>query len=243
MNKDIPDLLQALGTIEGETPVDLRVAQLKGRHNYLCLRQWNSWRKSPGLPQEEIKFLVRTLVWLSSPSTGDRAEINLAGSEATLWNRVCASEENCTPEQCPYYKNGCFLYHARREAEKAHLIIVNHALLLSDLVKSKILPEYSHLIIDEAHHLEEAATEQLGYQIGQPDILDYLNRISGRGGVLFQLENSLRRISIAPLRRKEIEQKVESLEERVKAAQSQVFRFFDILAYFLRLHIEGQWEY
>jgi DNA polymerase-3 subunit epsilon/ATP-dependent DNA helicase DinG len=243
MNKDVPDLLQVLGIMQDQTPLNLRVAQLKGRRNYLCLRQWNSWRKTPSLSQEEVEFLARILIWLSSSSTGDRAELNLAWNEDTLWNRVCASEDNCTPEQCTYYKNGCFLYHARREAEKAHLIIANHALLLSDLVKNKILPEYSHLIIDEAHHLEEEATEQLGYEIGQQDLLDFLSRISGRGGVLFQLENSLRIISIAPLRREEIEQKVASLAERVKTAQSQVSRFSDILTYFLRLHMKRQWEY
>lgn len=243
MSKDIPDLLRVVGMLRDGTPFELLVAQLKGRRNYLCLRRWNSWCKTPGLSPEEIKFMAKILVWLSSSSTGDRAELNLSRDEAAIWNKVSASEDNCVPERCSYYQGGCFLYHARREAEKAHLIVVNHALLLSDLVKSKILPEYSHLIIDEAHHLEEEATEQLGCEIGQQDLFDYLNRLSGRGGVLFQLENSLRLVSVAPLRRKEIEQKIEGLEERAQIAQSQGLRFFDTLTYFLRLYVEERWEY
>ena len=237
MNKDIPDLLQALQGLEVIS--DLRVTQLKGRSNYLCLRRWNSWRDTPGLPWEEIEFLLRTLVWLSSSPTGDRAELNLTRNESTLWNRICASEDNCIQEQCPYYKDGCFLYRARHKAEEAHLIVVNHALLLSDMVKGRILPEYSHLVIDEAHHLEEEATQQLGYQISRHDIFDYLDRLDGRDRALLRLQDSLHG-SLSALRRKEIDQAVESLGERVKVARSSVSQFFDILAYFLHLYAEGQ---
>jgi len=243
INKDIPDLLKVLEPV-CEKVAGLRVAQLKGRSNYLCLRRWNSWRQSPGSSWEEIKFALRTLIWLSSTSHGDRNELNLSGAELLLWNRVCASEDNCLGARCPYYKGSCFVYHTRKRAETAHLIIVNHALLLSDLVKgNRILPEYSRLIIDEAHHLEDEATDQLGLKIKEQDILDYLKRLGERGGPLFYLENHLRTSSVASLRRKEIEQKVENLIGQAKAAQDYTFRLIGTLDYLLSLYAEGQGEY
>lgn len=243
MNKDIPDLLQALSIIQNHTS-DLKVAQLKGRSNYLCLRRWNSWHRTPKLPWEEIKFHLRLLVWLSSTSTGDRAELNLTGNEAYLWNRICTSEDNCVTEHCPYYPDNCFLYHARQKTEGAHLIVTNHALLLSDLARGRgILPEYSHLVIDEAHHLGEEATEQLGYHITEQDVYDCLDHFGGKGGFGFHLQNYLRTTSIASLRRREIEQKVEGLREQTKIAQASVAQFFDLLTYFLRLWAEEQGEY
>ncbi len=244
INKDIPDLLQALGRVKTHLNSNLQVAQLKGRTNYLCLRQWNSRRKSPRLPWEEVRFLLRLLVWLSSTSTGDRAELNLSGNEVYLWKRICASDDNCVIEHCPYYPSSCFLYRARHKTEEAHLVVVNHALLLSDLVKSRgILPEYSHLIIDEAHHLEEEATERLGYQISQQDIRDYLDHFGDRGGLVFRLRNYLRTTSIAALRRREIEQRIEGVEEQVKIARTRLFRLFEVINYFIHLQPEERGEY
>ena len=176
MGMDIPDLARAL------EPESLRYTQLKGRNNYLCLRRWNSLRMTPALPVDEVKFLLRTLVWAATTATGDRAELSLRGGEPYIWSRVCAQAESCLGGQCPYQRRGhCFLYRARRKAEGAHLIIVNHALLLSDIATgSNVLPEYSHLIIDEAHHLENEATEQWGFEVGERDLGSYLNRLRER---------------------------------------------------------------
>lgn len=244
VNKDIPDLLQALGRAKDcRINSNLQVAQLKGRHNYLCLRRWDSWRKTPGLPWEEAKFLLRILVWLPSTSSGDRAEINL-GRESYLWNRVCTSEDNCVIERCPYYPDSCFLYRARQKTEGSHLIVVNHALLLSDLANHRgILPEYSYLVIDEAQHLEGEATEQLGYQITDQDIYDHLDNLGDRSRLVFHLRNYLRTTPVASLRRREIEQKVEGLQEEVKIARNRVAQLFDVLTYLLYLHPEqGEYE-
>lgn len=243
MNKDIPDLLQALGIAQNHSS-DLNVAQLKGRSNYLCLRRWNSWRRTLQLPWEEVKFLLRLLVWLSFTSTGDRAELNLTGNGSFLWNRICASEDNCVIERCPFYPDSCFLYRARQKTEGAHLIVTNHALLLSDLAKGGgILPEYSYLVIDEAHHLEEEATEQLGYQITEQDVYDCLDHFGDRGGFLFHLHNYLRTTSVASSRRREIEQRVEGLQEQAKTARNSVSQFFDLLTNFLYLQAGGQGGY
>lgn len=237
MHKDIPDLLRALGKVgDGEVNSNLQVALLKGRSNYLCLRRWHSWRKTPGLAWEEARFLLRLLLWIYLTPSGDRAELNLNLSESALWSRVCASEENCVIERCPHYPDGCFLYRGRQRTEGAHLIVVNHALLLSDMVKGGILPEYSCLIIDEAHHLEEEATEQLGFQIADQDLYECLDRFGDRGGFLFQLRSYLRTTSIASSRRKEIGNKVEGLQGKAKMARTRVAELFEVLTHFLNFH-------
>jgi predicted DnaQ family exonuclease/DinG family helicase len=237
MNKDIPDLLRVLGGVgNGHVNANLKVAQLKGRSNYLCLRRWNSWRKTPELAWEEARFLLRLLLWIHSTASGDRAEINFTGSESAWWNRICASEENCVVDRCPHYPEGCFLYRARQKADGAHLIVVNHALLLSDLVRGGILPDYSCLIVDEAHHLEEEATEQLGFQVADQDLHACLDRFGDRSGFLFCLRNYLRTASIGASRRREVRQKVEGLQAKAKMARTRVDGFLDALTRFLDIH-------
>jgi len=245
VTKDLPELLKALSSAgEPAGAAAVKVAQLKGRNNYLCLRRWNSWRKTLGLPWEETRFLLRLLVWLSRTSSGDRAELNLAGNETGLWNRVCASEDNCVPERCSYYPGGCFLYRARRQAVGAHLVAVNHALLVSDLARGGgILPDYGHLIVDEAHHLEEEATEQFGYRVGDRDIYSLLEHFGDRGGFLFHLSSYLRTSSLAASRRRDVGREVEELTERAKRARPFAERFVGDVVRLVDFQVGAQGEY
>ncbi|PZR94894.1 MAG: DNA polymerase III subunit epsilon, partial [Candidatus Chloroheliales bacterium] len=106
-------------------------ALIKGRSNYLCLRRWATFRKLGELSHDEVKLLVKGLVWLPTTNTGDRAELLLIGGEYGAWERVCAQAEACDLNQCPALTNGlCFLHRARGQAEGAHIVVVNHALLL-----------------------------------------------------------------------------------------------------------------
>lgn len=166
---------------EDEQP-PFSAALVKGRSNYLCLRRWASFRKSGELSSAELKLLVKGLVWLPTTNTGDRSELLLIGGEYNAWERVCAQAEACDLSECPAITNGlCFLHRARGQAEGAHIVVVNHALLLADLATDNaLLPPYDHLIIDEAHHLEEQATEQLGYKVDELLVNDHLNGISHR---------------------------------------------------------------
>ena len=88
MTKDIVDLLSALNL----PALELRVAQLKGRANYLCLRRWDALRQSQAFSPEEAWLLVRILVWRASTASGDRAELHLRVGEALIWNRLGAQE-------------------------------------------------------------------------------------------------------------------------------------------------------
>jgi hypothetical protein len=150
LEKDVPDLLRATG-------LPARVTVLKGRANYLCLRRWLTLFKSEDLGPGERMLLIRTLLWLSRTSTGDRAELRLSPEEDEAWSKVAAAAEVCSPLRCSYHREGsCFVARARRAADGAHVVIVNHSLLLSDVVTgNQVLPEYRHLVVDEAHHLED----------------------------------------------------------------------------------------
>ena len=180
--KDIPAVQSAVGGGSAPDQRPLAAAQLKGKRNYLCLRRHLAARHSPSLSDEEARFLLRLLIWLTQTETGDRAELRLSRNEETLWYRLSAQNEDCLGSACPFVADGsCFLVRARRRAEAAHLVVVNHALLLSDVaVAGRLIPPYDHLILDEAHHLEEQATRQLGFEGREADLTAYLDRLHRR---------------------------------------------------------------
>jgi DNA polymerase-3 subunit epsilon/ATP-dependent DNA helicase DinG len=157
----------------------LRATVLKGRNNYLCLRRWQTLLQAGDLTAADRTLLIKTLFWLPRTATGDRAELHLSPAEEEAWQRLSAIAEACTPPRCPYHRIGvCFLARARRVAEDSHIVIANHALLLSDLVsRSRVLPDYDVLVVDEAHHLEDEATQQLGWHLGERELLNRLERL------------------------------------------------------------------
>jgi DNA polymerase-3 subunit epsilon/ATP-dependent DNA helicase DinG len=146
----------------------LKVAPLKGRTNYLCLRRWGQLSRSDALSVDDAKLLSKTSVWLQNTDSGDRSEINLMGRDAATWNHISSGERGF----CLDMRDGstCFLRSARQRAEQAHIIVVNHALLMTDLAMGGgLIPDYQHVVIDEAHHLEDAATSQFGFELSQGD--------------------------------------------------------------------------
>ncbi len=150
MGDDLPLLHRVFGD-------KLRSAVLKGRGNYACRRKLESAEV-----EEEDEDALRALVqWAQTSRTGDRSE--LPGLPEGVWEEVESDSDHTLRARCPHF-NTCFYYTARRDAAAAHLIIVNHALLFADLaLKGRnsgtgILPAYDRMILDEAHHLEAAAT-------------------------------------------------------------------------------------
>ncbi len=188
--KDLPAVKALVEAGDGQ---ELRIAQLKGRRNYLCLLRWSAVRQAAPATAEEARLRARLLVWLQGTQTGDRAELNLHWSFDQVWSRLSAENTACLQMPCPFVKQGtCFLLRARRRAESAHVLVVNHALLLSDIAASgRVLPAYSHLIIDEAHNLEDEATECLSFRATAADIEDFLDRIGRRAGDRGGLTGSL----------------------------------------------------
>ncbi|UCD97421.1 MAG: DEAD/DEAH box helicase family protein [Chloroflexota bacterium] len=192
IHKDIPDLRDSLD-------LDFQVSVLKGRGNYLCPRRLDNFRHRGPESGEEVRILGKILVWLLDSNSGDRAELNLNGtSERDIWLRISADDEACTQETCLQRTGGaCPFYRARLAAHSAHIVIVNHALLLADVATgNRVLPEYDYLIVDEAHHLEEASTNALSYQVTHFEVVRMLRELGSStvgslGWALRSLENLL----------------------------------------------------
>ena len=248
--QDIPVLRRLLAPA-GIGEDDLRVAQLKGRRNYLCLLHWAAARRSTGLSSDEARLLVRLLFWLGRTDTGDRAELNLRREEEPVWDRMGAHEGNCLSMQCSYVRDGsCFLFRAKKRAESAHLLIVNHALLLSDVVASgNVLPEYRHLVIDEAQHLEDEATRQFGFSASEADVLGWLDTLHTRAGrertgglagtVMNATRTSQQALGYAP----QLQALARTLSQAVGRARDRVPPFFQRLRVFAQQHSSGGGDY
>jgi DNA polymerase III subunit epsilon len=172
MTKDLPGLREWL-------PWDFTACLLKGRSNYVSLRRWRRYLAEVCRDADELRFKLKVLVWLHSTESGDRSELRLHGREEVLWARIASDPLDCVGVHCT--KEDCYVHRARAEAEAADLVVVNHALLLADAeVGGGLLPPFDHLIIDEAHHLEEAATRGLRQEVDGPGLKALLDRLGSR---------------------------------------------------------------
>ena len=216
-----------------------RATLLKGRGNYLCLRRWFLRQREPVRSAAEALLYAKITAWLPQTMTGDRAELHLSAEEQAVWAQLAEEDGACVPGRCVFHRrNQCFLFRARAEAEAAHLVIVNHALLLSDmLAENRVLPPYRHLVIDEAHNLEEEATTQLGFRLTQEQLrelfrrslaLDHLGRYSG---VLGELWHALAHLPSPTSRAlaSELLVRIEALVPVVERGVRQVERLFSQL--------------
>ena len=208
LGKDIPALFEVL---EGEgviSPGSVHAALLKGRSNYLCLRRWRHLARGESPSVDDARLLGKTAVWLQDTASGDRSEINLSGRDAFTWSRVSASDKGF----CPGQRDGspCFLRAARERAEQADIVVVNHALLMADLVRGGgIIPDYQYLVIDEAHNLEDEATSQLGFQITADRVEDLLDT---QGRLTTGVRAAIRGEGPAPAIRQEAEAAASNVE-------------------------------
>lgn len=142
--KDIPALQEIL-------PFEFESALMKGRGNYIGLRRWDEHLQEAHIDEKLIE-------WVSSTETGDLSELDFM-PPADVWTEVNSDSDDCLRHKCPHFSE-CFYFEAKRAAEKADIIVVNHALLLADAASfGNILPRYDLLIIDEAHHFADIARD------------------------------------------------------------------------------------
>jgi ATP-dependent DNA helicase DinG len=149
---------------------ELKVAVMKGRSNFLCRQKLHQIGDRPLLKGlDELDWLERIRRWEMETETGDRAELDFLADDADLWSRLDARSETCTGPKCPEFDH-CFVTQMHRRAREADLVIVNHHLFFADLAIRQgdfgsILPEYSAVIFDEAHEIEDVASAYFGRQI------------------------------------------------------------------------------
>jgi ATP-dependent DNA helicase DinG len=242
--KDVPDLQKLL-------PFEFRAAVLKGRSNYLCQRRLEGLRKAGIGSTDEMRMMAKVLVWLPSTQTGERDELFMPDpTEQALWTKISAESDTCTLDRCRFRERGrCFFYRARRAAERAHLVIVNHALLLSDVATdNRVLPDYRYLIVDEAHHLEDSVTRQLSFQADQRTVERLLNELARPVGVrryAGYLGDVLARCrGVVPAEEWAVlESHVQGLQRQIEAALTNVYALFTVLTGFLREHGSQRGEY
>lgn len=144
-------------------PFSFRWAPLKGRTHYLCLRKFE--QKLEDQLEENYDTLLsrgQILIWLTETDDGDVEQLNLPSGGKAFWREVQSEAATCLGKDCPWFSR-CFYFRARNKAFKADIIITNHALLLTDLTQDhQLLPSYKHVVVDEAHHLEEVASDHFG---------------------------------------------------------------------------------
>ncbi len=149
---------------------NLKVAVMKGRSNFLCKAKMHQMADQPMLRgMEEMDAFRQIRDWTKFTETGDRAELTFLTDDSELWPRLDARRETCTGQKCPSF-NECFVTQMHQRAKEADLIIVNHHLFFADLALKQddfgsILPEYSAVVFDEAHEIEDVASDYFGRQI------------------------------------------------------------------------------
>lgn len=240
--KDLPDLARVL-------PFECRAAVLKGRSHYLCPARLQALRRRGANSPDEARLLAKILVWLPETADGDGDGLFLSNAvERAMWGQLSAEHEGCNPERCHRFHEGaCYFYRARREAESAHLIIVNHALLLADVaVQNRALPEYKYLIVDEAHHLEAATTSSLSSEIDRTHLqrlLSEIGKVGPAGRVTGLLAEVIGRCQKANVPRDIMEQMelfVGKAGMAAERAARQLDGFFDCLEEFVEEQREGR---
>jgi len=149
---------------------DVRVALMKGRQNYLCRQKLYDIEKQPVLSGlEEVSQYPRLREWEATTESGDRAELPWLPDSSELWTKVDARRETCTGQKCPQFER-CFVTLMHQRAAASDLIIVNHHLFFADLALrgtevASLLPDYDALVFDEAHDMEDVATQYFGFQV------------------------------------------------------------------------------
>ncbi len=235
IKKDIPDLARALGS-------EVRATVVKGRGNYLCPRRFNAMRKTGPENADELRVLAKTLVWLQQGGSGDRGEINLNGpAEREVWLRLSAEDEGCRTDVCVSRMGGaCPFYRTHMAAQSSHILVVNHALLLADVMTgNRVLPEYQYLIVDEAHHLESATTKALSFRITQADFTRRLREVGSVSSGLLGRMLTLLSHSLSPSDFASLNLVVHKISDLMFKLENEFAELVHSLEYFMDEQREG----
>jgi len=199
ITKDIPLVLKALNA-------DIAVELVKGRGNYACRRKVESVEGELPTYQDpdEIQLTRDLLAWARSSVDGSRSDLSYV-PRSDVWERIESQADTCLGVRCPHYHD-CFYNGSRRRAARARVLVVNHHLLCADLAvrressnygSTSVLPPYHRIILDEAHNLEEVASEYFGVRAARSGLMRVLTQLHrhrrGDAGVLAVAANRLDR--------------------------------------------------
>lgn len=177
--RDIPNVRLAL-----RAPVS--VALLKGRSNYVCHYHLERTLQNGRLTsRDDVGHLREISRFIKMTSSGDKAELARVPENATVWNLVTSTRETCMGAECQYYQD-CFVMKARREAQQADVVVVNHHLFFADVALkdtgvAELLPSANTIIFDEAHQLPDTATLFFGQSISTSQVLELCRDVLAEG--------------------------------------------------------------
>ncbi len=178
-SRDIPTVRKAL-----KAPVS--VALLKGRSNYVCHyhleRTQNNGRMTS---RDDVGYLREISRFIKMTNSGDKAELSKVPENATIWNLVTSTRDTCMGTECQYYQD-CFVMKARREAQQADVVVVNHHLFFADVALkdtgvAELLPSANTIIFDEAHQLPDTATLFFGQTVSTSQVLELCRDVLAEG--------------------------------------------------------------
>ncbi len=173
--KDLPQLLDALN-------LDVSAAYMKGRSNYLCLHRFERFNIQATFKfKHEGTLYQQILDWAPTTPTGDRAELTELPEDFSAWPQISSTHENCLGSKCGFYDK-CHVMQMRKRAQDADIVIVNHHLLFADLAVrqgdfGQVIPDHDVLILDEAHNLEDVASQYFGLELSSYRILQLLDDV------------------------------------------------------------------
>ena len=169
--KDLPVLKETLG-------VPFTATYMKGRGNYLCLHRFEALKHGPAIHSREETIAIECIdEWRGHTETGDRAEMEDLPEDLPFWSEIAATSENCIGADCPQF-NDCFVTKMRQRAAESDVVIVNHHLLCADAsvrqnAFGEVIPNTRYAIVDEAHQLEDVATQYFGRAVSNYRFDDY----------------------------------------------------------------------
>ncbi len=232
VRKDLPFLRRALGE-------SFRFALVKGRGNYISIRRARLAQQTQTVLFDELQqnSLSAVLDWLKTTEDGSLQDLPFTPNPE-LWDEVVSDSDVCLRARCPHFEQ-CFYQKARRDAAAADIIVANHSLLFSDIAVRRlqgnytapaVLPAYKRVILDEAHNVEQAATDHLGASITKRGLLRLLNRLDKRGkGLLSVFESKLLTGKNDMLQETALAQ-IDKLRPAVDRAREQAVLLFEFVA-------------
>lgn len=219
LDRDIP-LLQKM------VPFEFNATVLKGRNHYLCLRKFE--QQLDQIYDNNYDVLLakaQLLVWLTTTDEGDIEELNLPSGGQLFWHQVKSDANSCLNHKCPWFSR-CFYHRSKREAYDADIIITNHALLFTDLVNDhSLIPAYQEAVIDEAHHLDDVASDHFGLQTDYFSFHRLLERIGTSEDLTVNLWLKLEEI----LKTSDIEFEKEKLLTNMRDLKVEIDQLFSMM--------------
>src|ERR1041385_7537622 len=207
MDKDIPFLQETL-------PARFRAAVMKGRNNYACLHRISRAEGTPFLEGlEQIDQFDEVFRWAAQTETGDRAELSNLPENLPFWRHLDARSDTCLGQKCAAFEP-CFITRMRQRATDADVIVVDHHLFFADLALRNgaygaVLPDYAAVILDEAHQIEDVASEYFGSQVSN-----------------YQLDDLLRDVSYLKIEDREVERELTRVSARIQRFADQFWISF-----------------